>query len=312
MGGQNVSSRRSSVMSVGIRSPGASKRISIAAAAAKARHQSVFDGALTRESAVDGILTSRDAVASALKDKVNGLGYDEFRRLVRKTSPGISEEAVQARFGVIDKDRDGTVTADEYQREAHALQVMEEMVTGPRRVCELFSSCDLNRSGAISETEFIAAARKSGLPLLSKSSEDVLHSVFETLDTDQSGEITFHEFNAELHTLLAHDHHARHWAVKTRLRQTTSKVPGAALPPSAHVIKPGPNALTQLKRVLDQHRQKVVNLFHEWDEDRDGFVSRREFHKAMGLLGFVAAKATLDALFAVIESEGAHRTTAAF
>ena len=95
----------------------------------------------------------------------------------------------------------------------------------------------------------------------------------------------------------------RHWAIKSRLRSSATKAAGAALPPSAHVLRPGTNALAQLRDLLKDELQKVVNLFHEWDTDGDGKVSKREFHRALGMLGFIAPRATLDALFGVIDTD---------
>ena len=38
-------------------------------------------------------------------------------------------------------------------------------------------------------------------------------------------------------------------------------------------------------------------MFREWDTDGDGEVSRKEFHKAMPLLGLDVAKEEIDKLF---------------
>ena len=40
-----------------------------------------------------------------------------------------------------------------------------------------------------------------------------------------------------------------------------------------------------------------MDLFREWDEDNNGHVTRKEFNKAMRLLGFEVADAEIDLLF---------------
>ena len=40
-----------------------------------------------------------------------------------------------------------------------------------------------------------------------------------------------------------------------------------------------------------------MDLFREWDEDGDGEVSKKEFRKAMPLLGIVAPREVVDMLF---------------
>ena len=49
---------------------------------------------------------------------------------------------------------------------------------------------------------------------------------------------------------------------------------------------------------------RVMDLFREWDTDGDGEVSRKEFHKAMPLLGFDASKKDIDDLFTAWDKDG--------
>ena len=42
------------------------------------------------------------------------------------------------------------------------------------------------------------------------------------------------------------------------------------------------------------YQVRVIDLFREWDEDGDGTVSKKEFRKAMPLLGFDAPRAQAD------------------
>ena len=41
----------------------------------------------------------------------------------------------------------------------------------------------------------------------------------------------------------------------------------------------------------------IIDLFNQWDENRDGQVSKKEFRRAMPMIGFDVPKAEVDALF---------------
>ena len=52
--------------------------------------------------------------------------------------------------------------------------------------------------------------------------------------------------------------------------------------PHALTRRPPPS---QLRNMLSKNAVRVIDLFREWDEDGDGTVSKKEFRKAMPLLG---------------------------
>ena len=60
----------------------------------------------------------------------------------------------------------------------------------------------------------------------------------------------------------------------------------------------------QLRDALSKHAIKVMDLFREWDENGDGNVSKKEFRRAMGLLGFDVPKTEIDALFDAFDPDG--------
>ena len=60
----------------------------------------------------------------------------------------------------------------------------------------------------------------------------------------------------------------------------------------------------QLRDALSKSSARVVDLFKEWDTDGNGKVSREEFHKAMGLLGFSVPAEDIDALFDSWDPDG--------
>jgi len=66
-----------------------------------------------------------------------------------------------------------------------------------------------------------------------------------------------------------------------------------------------PRAQEQLKIALSKNAGRVIDLFREWDADGDGQVSKKEFRKAMPLLGFDASKEVIDTLFDEYDDDGA-------
>lgn len=49
---------------------------------------------------------------------------------------------------------------------------------------------------------------------------------------------------------------------------------------------------------------RVVDLFRSWDANGDGNVSRKEFHKAMKVLGYDVGKKAIDQLFDEWDGDG--------
>ena len=55
--------------------------------------------------------------------------------------------------------------------------------------------------------------------------------------------------------------------------------------------------MRDLKDRIESQLGKVVDLFHEWDTNKDGRVSRQEFHRGLAELGYQVNKETVDELF---------------
>ena len=60
----------------------------------------------------------------------------------------------------------------------------------------------------------------------------------------------------------------------------------------------------QLRFALRQNLTRVNELFQAWDEDQDGKVSKREFRRAVKLLGLSASKEDVDGLFDSFDPDG--------
>ncbi|MEC8552532.1 MAG: EF-hand domain-containing protein, partial [Pseudomonadota bacterium] len=64
----------------------------------------------------------------------------------------------------------------------------------------------------------------------------------------------------------------------------------AALPPMIKLDPSAGSVPDQLNAILTEHSVKLIDLFREWDADGDGEVSKKEFRKAMPMLGLEARR----------------------
>ena len=48
-------------------------------------------------------------------------------------------------------------------------------------------------------------------------------------------------------------------------------------------------ALAQLRELVFSQKQRVINLLHDWDDNDDGLINRRDFHQAFSVLGLAAS-----------------------
>ena len=56
--------------------------------------------------------------------------------------------------------------------------------------------------------------------------------------------------------------------------------------------------------MLTTNAVRVIDLFRDWDEDGDGVVSKREFRRAMPMLGLQVPAHEVDALFDSWDPDG--------
>ena len=60
----------------------------------------------------------------------------------------------------------------------------------------------------------------------------------------------------------------------------------------------------QLKEALRRSATRVIDLFREWDEDGDGTVSKKEFRRAMPLIGLDLPRKEIDGVFDTWDPDG--------
>ena len=63
-------------------------------------------------------------------------------------------------------------------------------------------------------------------------------------------------------------------------------------------------ALAELKEIITSQLQRIISLFHTWDVDQNGRISRQELHRAIRGLGIVTNKEAINSLFDAIDTDG--------
>ena len=179
-------------------------------------------------------------------------------------------------------------------------------------VTQLFRDWDDDGSGTVSKEEF-----RRALPILGLSVErEDAEALFDTFDADGSGEIDLSELSKHLRAgagvELAAELQAgamgeievertQKFALRKGLSEMQSKVFGKEI----HIdLFSGVPVLEQLRDALSEGGVlgRVIDIFKEWDDDGSGQISKREFGKAMSILG--VERSVLDDLFDSIDTDG--------
>ena len=92
---------------------------------------------------------------------------------------------------------------------------------------------------------------------------------------------------------------AQHDEFGEEISVLTRSPPEVAPPPLSHT-----GIQEQLTAMLVKSAGRVLDLFRQWDVDGDGQVSKKEFRRAMKVLGFDAPREELDGLFDSFDPDG--------
>ena len=65
----------------------------------------------------------------------------------------------------------------------------------------------------------------------------------------------------------------------------------------------------QIQAALEQNAVKVIDLFREWDDDKNGVISNVEFRQAMEMLGLDVLPKHVDRLFRKWDPDGSGSIT---
>ena len=188
--------------------------------------------------------------------------------------------------------------------EAGVAQELRDMLTAKAvRVIDLFKQWDEDGNGAVSKKEFRKAMPLLGLDV----PRAEIDQLFDEWDPDKSGVLTFDELNKKLRrgSAVALDASLQAGAAGSIETESTTKIAvrkgptkrGSSLGNIDMSASSGKSVAGQLRDILSKNAVRVIDLFREWDEDGDGTVSKKEFRKAMPLLGLDVPRAEIDKLF---------------
>ena len=220
------------------------------------------------------------------------------KHAIRKHGPG---EASLLRFDV-DEDSDKTV----------AEQLRDALAKAAVRVGDLFRDWDDDNSGTVSREEFHKAMAE--LQFSVPASE--IDALFTEWDPDGSGALELKELEKLLRRGSSIKLDAKLQAggageivtkstTKHAIRKGKVEHQGSVLLRGLDVDEDSDKSVAeQLRDALSKSAARVIDLFREWDDDGNGKVSKKEFHKAMGLLQFNVPAEDIDALFDSWDPDG--------
>ena len=186
---------------------------------------------------------------------------------------------------------------DEDSDKSVAEQLRDALSKSAVKVVDLFKDWDKDGNGKVSKEEFRKAM---GLLGFSVPAEDI-DALFDSWDPDGSGVLSMGELGEQLSEHKAQLEAQRKARALKKRTQTEEKVLLRGFDVDEDSDK---SVAEQLRDALSKSSARVVDLFKEWDTDGNGKVSREEFHKAMGLLGFSVPAEDIDALFDSWDPDG--------
>ena len=213
---------------------------------------------------------------AALVMSLTGTGFDideaSDKTVAEQLRDALSRAAVQVvdLFRDWDGDNNGKVSRGEFHKAMAELQFN----VPASDIDELFTEWDPDGSGALELKELEKLLRRGSAVKLDAK-----------LQAGGAGEIV---------TTSGNKHAIRKGKVERPVSQ------GAVLLRGFDIDEDSDKTVAeQLHDALSRSATRVVDLFREWDDDSNGKVSRKEFHKALGFLQFNVPTEDIDALFDV-------------
>ena len=182
-------------------------------------------------------------------------------------------------------------------------QLRSYLTSNFSRVIDLLRQWDEDEDGYVDRSEFRKALPALGLAIDRHGADEL----YDTFDTDGDGLITLEELSRQLRPHGEHEHiefetHSKN-AIDLRgelaLQEKRTKVSGMQ-----DLARDGEGLQANDLPLVDQIKQaraggggKVRDSCREWDEDGSGTITKKEFRRALPLLGIRLEKQEADAFF---------------
>lgn len=163
-------------------------------------------------------------------------------------------------------------------------------------VVEIFRQWDDDDNGTISREEF-----RKALPLLGIVVErEEASALFDMLDEDGSGSIDYTELD---HRLTADLRDRRAAALRSQPLEPLEAASAVDVPKLVLGDDPQ-DMLDTLRGALEKHMSRIIDVFHQWDEDGSGTISKQEFRRALPMIGLRNCPRTvIDTLFDALDED---------
>ena len=172
------------------------------------------------------------------------------------------------------------------------------------RVIDIFREWDDDGNGSIDKREF-----RKVLPVLGVTIERAeADALFDSFDSDGSGSIDYTELNARLRagadiTLAG----TLQDGARDDILKVTHRAGELASGTGAMFkidLKEDDDPVSALREALSNNMGKVIDLFRQWDDDGSGTVSKKEFRRALPILGVTdMPREVADAIFDSLDSD---------
>ena len=78
----------------------------------------------------------------------------------------------------------------------------------------------------------------------------------------------------------------------------------SALPPMVKLTaRSGDSIQEQVRKIMNEHAVRLIDIFREWDDDGNGALDKKELRAALAALGYEAPKFAIDELFRDIDTD---------
>ena len=246
------------------------------------------------------LLRDSNTNESANTTSADELSYNDFSNMmIHLTGTEWAPSELQEWFSVLDSDRSGTISLDEFFHVSLSQAVAgsrDQQAVGGAQLClkEVFEEFDTNGTGVLEYSEFARAAKKM-------SYSSVARELFDQFDEDRSGSVLYDEI-LEVAQRAELTPSAKSFLLAILYRPGDGKggrsgpSPPANIVPRAKDPRPLPGShdvRAQLVQLLSSHQTRLVEQFRMWYAQQTLLLCRRR-------RAFTRARLTLVSLVSLV------------